>query len=222
MTTDADQRTPKGERTKARLLSVAIRRFGEASARSVSVSAIAREAGLTPAATYAYFPDKDALFAAAVQTDFDALMRQAVPGSSQERPDSARPMAALFANLLALLPEHPLVSRVMREGTPEQVQLLMQAEGVHRLTAELERGIRQRQAAGRAAHLDPHLLAVGTETIVMALLTSVVRTGLPNDPQRGLGVIAVFDAAFGGAPDDAERAVVRSTLLNPADDDPTS
>ena len=48
----------KGERTRARLLEIAIRRFAADGFRRTSVSDIAREAGLSPAAAYASLPAK--------------------------------------------------------------------------------------------------------------------------------------------------------------------
>ena len=197
-------RGPKSERTRARLIDVAIERFGDVGFRAASVSAIARVAGLTPAAAYAYFADKQALFDAAVRADFDRMMAEALPGASPDLTVAARPMASLFANLLAAIPRHPLVSEVIKRGTPSELQTLLQADAIRRLTDELERGIRARQQSGHAAHLDARSLAFGTETIVMSLLTVVVRAELPLDRERAMGVIAVFDAAFGGAPDAAE------------------
>ena len=43
----------KGERTRRRLLELAVRRFADEGYRATSVSAIARDAGITQAAVYA-------------------------------------------------------------------------------------------------------------------------------------------------------------------------
>src|ERR671910_1608635 len=67
----------KGERTRQRLLEIAVRRFAADGFRRTSVSDIAREAGLTPAAAYAYFAGKDGLFQAAVDADASALIEAA-------------------------------------------------------------------------------------------------------------------------------------------------
>ncbi|MBK9972033.1 MAG: helix-turn-helix transcriptional regulator [Acidimicrobiaceae bacterium] len=49
----------KGERTRERLLRAAVDRFGSTGFRATSVSQLSRDAGLTPAAAYAYFDDKE-------------------------------------------------------------------------------------------------------------------------------------------------------------------
>src|SRR5690554_6750519 len=64
----------KGERTRRRLLELAIERFGERGYRGTSVSEVARSAGLTQAAVYAYFDGKEALFDAAVDADTEAVV----------------------------------------------------------------------------------------------------------------------------------------------------
>src|SRR5262249_56215036 len=71
----------KGERTRQRLLDIAIRRFAEDGFRRTSLSDIARAAGLTPAAAYAYFAGKGGLFQAAVDADAGALIAAARSGA---------------------------------------------------------------------------------------------------------------------------------------------
>src|SRR5918995_6351493 len=80
----------KGARTRQRLLEIAVRRFAADGFRRTSVSDIAREAGLTPAAAYAYFAGKDGLFQAAVDAHASALIEAARSaggrGTSDRRP----------------------------------------------------------------------------------------------------------------------------------------
>jgi AcrR family transcriptional regulator len=59
----------KGQRTRERLLRAAVTRFGEQGYRRTSVSQLSRDAGLTPAAAYAYFADKETIWAAAIEAD---------------------------------------------------------------------------------------------------------------------------------------------------------
>ena len=59
----------KGERTRQRLLALAIEHFGDRGYRATSVSEIARAAGVTQATAYAYFDNKESLFVAAVDDD---------------------------------------------------------------------------------------------------------------------------------------------------------
>src|SRR3954451_948802 len=98
----------KGDRTRRRLLDIAIRRFAGDGFRRTSVSEIAREAGVTPATTYAYFTGKEGLFEAAVDADTAALMAEArtnVTGQTVR----ARWMPWLPA-LVAGLVDHPLAA----------------------------------------------------------------------------------------------------------------
>src|SRR5262245_62235948 len=102
----------KGERTRRRLLDIAVRRFAADGFRRTSLSDIARAAGLTPAAAYAYFAGKEGLFQAAVDADAGALIDAARSvalggGSTRER---------LFYFVTALrerVDDHPLARRVL-------------------------------------------------------------------------------------------------------------
>jgi AcrR family transcriptional regulator len=65
----------KGERTRRTILEAAIARFGRDGYRATSVADIARDAGVSGTAAYAYFPNKEALFVAAVDHDAAAVIR---------------------------------------------------------------------------------------------------------------------------------------------------
>jgi AcrR family transcriptional regulator len=56
----------KGEQTRQAILHAAIDRFGRDGFRSTSVADIARDAAVSGTLAYAYFPNKEALFLAAV------------------------------------------------------------------------------------------------------------------------------------------------------------
>src|SRR5947209_18401531 len=66
----------KGERTRQVLLDAAIARFGRDGYRGTSVAEIARDARLSGTAAYAYFPNKEALFVAAVDEDAAAVIEE--------------------------------------------------------------------------------------------------------------------------------------------------
>src|SRR5689334_383852 len=72
--TVVDAAETKGERTRRRILEMAIDCFGRRGYRATSVSQIARAASLTQAASYAYFDNKEALFRAAVDADVSDLI----------------------------------------------------------------------------------------------------------------------------------------------------
>src|SRR5438876_11862517 len=68
--------TTKGERTRQALLEAAIARFGRDGYRRTSVAEIARDARLGGTASYAYFPNKEALFIAAVDEVAAAVIEE--------------------------------------------------------------------------------------------------------------------------------------------------
>lgn len=186
----------KGERTRRRLLDIAVRRFAADGFRRTSVSDIAREAGLTPAAAYAYFAGKEGLFQAAVDADAAALIdaaRLAAAGGA-----SAREQLFLFVTeLRERVDEYPLARRVLSGLEPEVAARLVTIPSLVALTAGLAEDLAVAQAAGEIRpDVDPAELAVGLETIILSLLMAELQTGLTVEPERQAGVLAVVDAAL--------------------------
>src|SRR5437764_7892291 len=75
-TADHTSELSKGERTRRAILKAAIARFGRDGYRATSVADIAREAGVGGTVTYAYFPNKEALFLAALDEDAAAVIHE--------------------------------------------------------------------------------------------------------------------------------------------------
>jgi AcrR family transcriptional regulator len=186
----------KGERTRRRLLDIAVRRFAADGFRRTSVSDIAREAGLTPAAAYAYFAGKDGLFQAAVDADASALIEAA--RSAGARGTSARDQLFLFvAELRERVDDHPLARRVLSGFEPEVAARLVTIPSLVALTDGLAEELAEAQESGEVRRdVDPAELAVGLETIVLALLMAELQTGLTVEPERKAGVLAAMDAAL--------------------------
>ena len=186
----------KGERTRQRLLDIAVRRFAADGFRRTSVSDIAREAGLTPAATYAYFAGKDGLFQAAVDADASALIEAA--RSAGARGTSVRDQLFLFVSeLRERVDNHPLARRVLSGLEPEVAARLVTIPSLVALTAGLADELAEAQETGEVrGDVDPAELAVGLETIVLALLMAELQTGLTVEPERKAGVLATMDAAL--------------------------
>lgn len=185
----------KGERTRRRLLELAIERFGAQGFRATSVSEIARAAGITQAAVYTHFAGKEALFDAAVDADATALIDE-----SQARL-AATPARQLVPMMLMLflggLDRHPLVHRVLAGREPEALRRLVRLPALRRLTDDISSTVRAAQADGEVrADLDPDLFAGGAEAIVLSLLMSVTQVGSSTETHRQLGVLAIFDAAL--------------------------
>jgi AcrR family transcriptional regulator len=186
----------KGERTRQRLLEIAVRRFAADGFRRTSVSDISREAGLTPAAAYAYFAGKEGLFQAAVDADAGALIEAARAVGAKGA--SAREQLFLFvAELRERVDDHPLARRVLSGLEPEVAARLLTIPSLVALTAGLADDLAEAQSAGEIrADVDPAEVAVGLETIVLALLMAELQTGLTVEPERQAGVLAVMDAAL--------------------------
>jgi AcrR family transcriptional regulator len=186
----------KGERTRRRLLEIAVRRFAADGFRRTSVSDIAREAGLTPAAAYAYFAGKEGLFQAAVDADAGALIEAA--RSAVAEGASAREQLFLFVGeLRERVDDHPLARRVLSGLEPEVAARLLTIPSLVALTAALADDLAEAQAASEIRpDVDPAEVAVGLETIVLALLMAELQTGLTVEPERQAGVLAVMDAAL--------------------------
>lgn len=195
---DDAPRGTKGARTQARLIESARRRFGRDDYAAVSVAQVARDCGLTPAAAYAYFDSKQALFDAALDAEVDAWLGAAADDATGERP-----MAAWFAALRLGVGTHPMLERVLRSGDGDQLRRVLDSASMGRLRDLIESGLAARQASGATTDEFPaRELADGTQMIVFALLTFSVRTGLAGEPHRVAGIISLFQAALGrpGAP----------------------
>ena len=80
---------------------------------------------------------------------------------------------------------------------PEVVARLLTIPSLVALTAALADELAEAQAAGEIRpDVDPAEVAVGLETIVLALLMAELQTGLTVEPERQAGVLAVMDAAL--------------------------
>jgi AcrR family transcriptional regulator len=186
----------KGERTRARLLEIAIRRFAADGYRRTSVSDIAREAGLTPAAAYAYFAGKLALFEAAVDADAAALIdesRAAPPKDTAMRDRFVFVVATLFERLEA----HPLARRVLSGREPEVVGRLVDLPSLRALVADNARQLSDAQQRGEIrSDVDPAVLGEGLEVIVLALLMGHLQAGVDPGSPRALAAFTVLDSAL--------------------------
>ncbi len=183
----------KGERTRRRLLELAVRRFADDGYRATSVSAIAREAGITQAAVYAYFASKEALFEAAVDLDAAEL----IAGARADL-DESMPLVDLIPGLLLHLrlgvEHHRLARRVLSGQEPEVIHRLVDLPALQDITAELAGLLREAQDRDEVpADLDAGALAIGIETVVLALLMSAVQVPVEAD-RRVPGIVSVFQA----------------------------
>jgi len=165
----------KGERTRKQLVDIAIEQFGRHGYRGTSVSEITREAGLTQAASYAYFANKEALYREAVNTDAARLIRYANDRTADTPIRQLLPSFLVF--LVAAIDDHPLAKRILSGQEPEGMN---QLSGLSSLDST-RGGLAERIAAGQAngevrRDIDPDAVATGAQTITLALLMSLTRT----------------------------------------------
>jgi AcrR family transcriptional regulator len=185
----------KGDRTRQRLLEIAVQRFAADGYRRTSVSDIARDAGLSPASTYAYFRNKEALFEAAVDYDAGALVdrvRAAVSGM----PVAGRE-AVVLAELAGHVSEHPLAARVLAGREPEVIDRLLDLPSLREFNAQVTEDIAAAQRAGEVrADVDPAEMANGMEAIVLSLLMGFLQARVEGDSRWAVGALSVLGAAL--------------------------
>ncbi len=187
----------KGDRSRRRLLEIAVARFAAEGYRRTSVSEIARAADLTPAAAYAYFAGKEALFVAAVDLDASGLVDHARTVMSETGSDIADQLVETLTLLIARLPEHPLARRVLAGREPDAIGRLLDLPSLAAFRREIEARLRSAQSEGALRDdVDPAALAAGLETLVLALLMGQVQTGVETSAERAFGVATVLQAAL--------------------------
>jgi AcrR family transcriptional regulator len=192
---DTEEGETKGERTRRKLLSLAIERFGERGYRATSVSEVARAAGLTQAAVYAYFDGKEALFDAAVDADAEAVIEAVRADLEGSPPNALIPAFLMYA--MGSLDAHPLVHRVLRGDEKDALVRLLNLPALDSFTRWLGGELAHGQQSGLVrADVDPYTIAEGAEPLILGLLMAVVQVGGSHEQRRQLGVLAVFDAVI--------------------------
>ena len=192
----ADQDLTKGEQTRQSILDSAVSRFGMDGFRATSVADVARDAGVSGSAVYAYFPNKEALFFAALDQDaakvidlgISALV--ATAGRQQWREE-------LMLTLVGSLQTHPLAQRVLSGLEPDVTARVLDIPALNELRKGLAGRLHRDQLDGTVrSDIDPVVMANGAVTIIMCLLVGVVQFGDAGVSLYGPDVLAVLDAAL--------------------------
>jgi TetR/AcrR family transcriptional repressor of nem operon len=185
----------KGERTRRSILQAAIVRFAREGYRATSLTSVARDAGLSPSAIYPYFPNKEALFVAAVDEDAAAEIEDGMAGVGDE--DIIGDWRHVIVGFLDALEKHPLARRVLAGLEPEFTVRLIDIPALDQLRKGLADNLQSLQMSGRVRDdLDARAMASGFLTIWLSLLMSLVQTGSKPVDLLGEDVVAVFDAAM--------------------------
>ena len=190
-----DGTVSKGAKTQARILDAAVERFGANGFRPTSVAAIARDAGVSAAAPFAYWASKEALFDAAVDRDAHAVISELLSGVG-ENPEIGE-WLAMVNDLMAVLATHPLARRVLAGQEPDVIDRVLELPAFHDLRALLTSLITAGQEAGVVRRdIDPARAAIGIESITLSLAMALLQLQESPNPEREAGVAEILFAAF--------------------------
>jgi AcrR family transcriptional regulator len=194
----------KGAQTRKSILAAAVERFGRDGFRSTSVADIAREAGVGGTVAYAYFPNKEALFLAAVDEDAAAVIGEGLATGMEVR-DIRRWHETLIFTLVDAVAHHPLARRLLAGLEPEVTARVLEIPALNELRKECTERLRTGQAAGTVRpDIDPVLVGNGVVALMLSVLMSVTQLGSQTAMTYSRDVAAVFEAALmvptGGVP----------------------
>ncbi len=186
----------RGAQTRQAILDAAIVRFGRDGYRATSVADIARDAGVGSTITYAYFPNKEALFLAALDEDAAAVMHNGLLKVLEET-DPRTWRESLLLTLIAAVETHPLARRVLSGLEPTVTDRVIDIPALAELRKAMAERLRSEQLAGTIRHdIDPVAIANGSITIILSLMMSVLQIGPSAVLALGDDVFAVFQAAL--------------------------
>jgi AcrR family transcriptional regulator len=190
----------KGERTRAALVQAAIARFARDGYRATTLASIAEDAGISPTAVYRHFPDKDAMFEAAIDADAEgmvALARDAIVGDTEG--DLLGLLNQLTDGLAVAVQDHPLVGRVLAGLDLLSPERILALPSLAHLRADLTELLRFGQDAGLVrTGLDPAVMALGLETVVLEHVAYLVSVGGPAkaSDERWAAVVSLLETAL--------------------------
>ena len=186
----------KGEQTRRAILRAAITRFGRDGFRATSVADIARDAGVGGTVAYAYYPNKEALFLAAVDNDAAAVIREGV-STFMDAPAADDWRQDLIFTLVAAVDRHPLARRLLAGLEPDVTARVVDIPALVELRKAVAERLAAEQVNGRVrTDIEPAALANGIVTVILSLLMSVVQLGSDAAVTYGADVAAVFGAAL--------------------------
>lgn len=186
----------KGALTRRTILTAAIERFGRDGYRSTSVADIARDAGVGGTVAYSYFPNKEALFLAAVDEDAAGVIDEGFLRVFQN-PDVTDWQSRLIVTLVAAVEEHPLARRLLAGLEPEVTARVLDIPALAEVRKVCAERLRADQMTGDVRpDIDPEQIADGLVSIVLSVLMSVVQLGPAITAERAPDVLAVISAAI--------------------------
>ena len=185
----------KGARTRQAILDAAIVRFGREGFRSTSVTDITRDAGVGGTVAYTYFPNKEALFFAAIDEDAAHLIRIGLDFLEAHQESDWRQNLLFF--VAAAVNDHPLARRLLAGLEPEVTSRVFELPALTDLRAACTDKLRADQVSGRVRpDIDPVVVGNGLVTILLSLLMSIVQLGGTSVSTYADSVDAVLRAAL--------------------------
>ncbi len=196
-----DTATPtKGAQTRQAILQAAIARFGREGYRSTSIADIARDAAVSGTLAYAYFPNKEALFLAAVDEDAAGVIHEGLTSVIAD-PDVQDWRQTLIFTLVGAVEHHPLARRLLAGLEPEVTERVLEIPALAELRKACAERLRGEQISGSVrTDIDPVVIANGVVAIILSLLMSVVQVGSSAANTYASDVAAVFEAALARTP----------------------
>tara|TARA_R110002073_G_scaffold34699_1_gene102511 strand:+ start:118 stop:699 length:582 start_codon:yes stop_codon:yes gene_type:complete len=143
--------------TQKKLLGIAAELFAERGFSAVSMREISRSAGITQAAIYHHFINKEALYVAAVEYLYEGQATELVSLASQQEDPEAQ-LAVTVSSLLKLFDKQAQFRRIyfreLLDGDQKRLKLL--ADGVFPEIHQFLVGL----MAQLAPHMDSHLMVL--------------------------------------------------------------
>jgi AcrR family transcriptional regulator len=210
----AQPEATKGEQTRRAILDAAIARFGREGFRATSVADIARDASVGGTVAYAYFPNKEALFFAAVDEDSAGVIHEGLSVAFAQT-DVPEWWQTLILTLVGALEHHPLARRLLAGLEPEVTARVLEMPALAELRKACAEQLRIEQLDGSVrSDIDLTTMANGIVAIMLSLLMSVVQVGGDAAALYADDIAAVFEAAIRPTP--PPRPVTTRTRSHPA------
>jgi AcrR family transcriptional regulator len=165
---------------RSALLAEALRVLAEGNPATLSLRELARRLGVSPAAPYRHFADKDALLAAIAQQGFELLSAELDAAAASHPAEPLRQLADTGLAYVHFALQQPQYFQVMfgRAATPQTQFPELLAAG-RAAFGSLLRLIESGQRAGLVAPGDPRELAVAAWSQVHGLATLLLEHQLP-------------------------------------------
>jgi AcrR family transcriptional regulator len=167
----------QGELLRAEIVAGAVRLLDElADDEALSLRAVARALSISPTSVYLYFPDRDALVLAAMQSCHDDMLRTASGAEAGHEAPADRLRARILAQA-RWAQEHPGLYKVMHESRASRRPGMAFKEVMLERTAD---AVRECMDAGTATHGDALAVALDLRAAVIGMLS--LRINEPNLP----------------------------------------